>query len=390
MLQAIGQQPPFDLTETEDWWLVPAQLFDGRALLAGAALRVSGGRVRGVFTSHPVPADGNPVWRTRHLAVPGFVDLQINGGGGVLFNNAPTIEGLATIGVAHRASGTTRFLPTLITDEPGILDRAAQAAIAAFGRFGVAGIHLEGPHISQERRGTHKAAFIRPIDEHTFDVVGRLRAAGLPVLITLAPECVPPGTIGRLCALGTVVSLGHTAASSAEVRAAIAEGARSATHLFNGMPPMTSRDPAVVGTVLDSDVFCGFIADGHHVADTMIRIAVRSRPRPGRMVLVSDAMPTVNGPSDFTLYGETIRLVDGRLVNEAGSLAGVHIDMAASVRRLVDTVGLPLEDVLMMSSSTPATLMGLTADAGSFAAGTRADIVLLDQEIKVSTVITAV
>ena len=386
---ATGEKPPFDPSVTVDWWLAPRQIFDGDALRNGLALRISSKRIAAVSPASEAGADGAPVWRTECLATPGFFDVQINGGGGVLFNTTPTVEGLAAIAAAHRATGTTAFLPTLITDAPEVMDNAVAAAIAAHGRFGVAGIHLEGPHISIERKGAHNPAFIRPIDEHTFSIVARLRTAGLPVLVTLAPECVPAGTIARLCAMGAVVSLGHTAADGKAVRAAISEGATSATHLFNGMTPMTSREPGVVGTALDSSIYCGFIADGHHVDDTVLRVAIRARPRGGRMVLVSDAMPTWNGPDHFELYGETIRVVGGRLVNRIGSLAGVHIDMATSLKRLVEQVGIRLDEALPMATAAPASLMGLQDEIGSLKQGVRADIVLLDRELKCCAVILA-
>lgn len=381
------EEAPFDLSGTSEWWLVPARLFDGDSLRHGLALRVSGKRIAAVCPAVEAGMDGAPVWRTGCLAVPGFFDVQINGGGGVLFNTTPSVEGLAAIAAAHRVTGTTAFLPTLITDAPDVIDKAADAVIAAYGYAGVAGIHLEGPHISVARKGAHNPDFIRPIDEHTFSVVSRLKAAMVPVLITLAPECVPPGTIARLVAMGAVVSLGHTAANEKTVRAATAEGASSVTHLFNGMPPMTSREPGVVGAALDSDIYCSFIADGYHVDDTVLRLAIRARPQRGRMVLVSDAMPTVNGPDQFELYGETIRVMGGKLVNRNGSLAGVHIDMRTSLQRLVKQVGLSVGEALATATSVPASLMGLQEEIGSLKEGVRADIVLLDRELECRAVI---
>lgn len=368
---------PFDLEQTEAFWLAPARLFDGETVQAGRALRIAGGRVVEIADASHAGRDGLPAWHTEGLASPGFFDVQINGGGGVLFNANPTAEGLRAIAAAHRASGTTALLPTLITDMPEVLDRAVEAVLAAVGRDGIVGMHIEGPHISVARKGAHNPHFIRRIDAHTFAAVRRLREAGVPVLLTLAPECVPPGTVAALSALGVVVSLGHTAADAATTRAAIAEGARCVTHLYNAMTPITSREPGVVGAALDSDIYCGFIADGHHVDDAVLRLAIRSRPVPHRMVLVSDAMPTWNGPDSYTLYGETIRLEGGRLINAIGSLAGVHIDMAASLRRLVAEIGIPLDAALRMATANPSRLMGLEASVGFLRPGMPADIVLL-------------
>jgi N-acetylglucosamine-6-phosphate deacetylase len=281
------------------------------------------------------------------------------------------------------------LLPTIVTDVHEVMERAADAAIAAHGRNGIRGIHIEGPHISVQRKGAHNPALIRSIDERTFSLVSRLRAARIPVLLTLAPECVPPGTIARLCGLGVVVSIGHTAGDAGTTRAAIVEGAMSATHLYNAMAPMTARAPGVVGAILDSDVYVGFIADGHHLDDQVLRLAIRSRPRSDRMVLVSDAMPTWNGPDWFELYGERISLKDGKLVTRISSLAGVHFDMGSSVQRLVRIVGIDRDAALRMATSVPARMMGLEAEIGTLRPGTRADIVLLDEALAVRAVITA-
>lgn len=369
---------PFDIDATEAWWLVPERLFDGETLDTGRAVRIVAGRIDDLAPAAKAGRDDLPVWRTNGLASPGFFDVQVNGGGGVMVNGTPTADGLRAIAAAHRPGGTTAILPTLITDAPEVMEKAASAVIAAVGRDGIVGVHLEGPHISVARKGAHNPRFIRLLDDDTLSCVRRLRTANVPVLLTLAPECVPPGTIASLCAMGVVVSLGHTAADAATTRAAIAEGARAVTHLYNAMTPITSREPGVVGAALDSDLYCGFIADGHHVDDAVLRLAIRSRPMAGRMVLVSDAMSTWNGPDHFTLYGETIRLEDGKLVNRIGSLAGVHIDMATSLRRLVDVVGVSLEEALRMATANPSRLMGLEASVGFLRPGMPADIVLFD------------
>lgn len=375
---APNETPPFDVDGTDVWWLVPGRLFDGTTLRSGLAVRVAGGIVDALLPATEAGLDGQPVWHTERLASPGLFDVQVNGGGGVMFNTQPTAAGLRAIAAAHRDGGTMALLPTLITDAPDVMDRAVEAIIEVMGSDGIVGVHLEGPHISVERKGAHNPHFIRPFDGRTLSAAGRLREAGVPVLLTLAPECAPPGTIASLCAMGVIVSLGHTAADAATTRAAIAEGARSLTHLYNAMTPITSREAGVVGAALDSDIHCGFIADGHHVDDAVLRLAIRARPVPDRMVLVSDAMPTWNGPDQFTLYGETIRLEGGKLVNSIGSLAGVHIDMATSLRRLVANVGVPSEEALKMATANPSRLMGLEDSVGFLGPGQRADIVLLE------------
>jgi len=245
-------------------------------------------------------------------------------------------------------------MPTVITDHPNVLAHAADAAIDALNDRGIIGLHIEGPHISTKRRGTHAEQFIRPMDERTISIVKQLRQAGVVVMITLAPEAVTAEHIERLSEMQAIVSIGHTDAYANQVDDAIAAGASCATHLFNAMSPMTGRAPGVVGAVLNSSCYAGIICDGHHVADDMIGLAVRARLVSERVFLVSDAMSTVGGPDQFELYGKTIKLDDGRLVNAEGSLAGAHITLVESVKRLVEHTDITLLDALKMATSVPA------------------------------------
>jgi N-acetylglucosamine-6-phosphate deacetylase len=369
--------------DTASWWLAPRRLFDGSAFREGVALRIDNGKIAAVG---PVTGDA-PVVDSAFIAAPGYVDLQVNGGGGALFNNAPTRETLATIGAAHRARGTTSWLATFITDAPDRLDLAIDAVIANAGANGVAGLHIEGPHLAPERRGTHAAAFIRPFDDRTLASVRRLRAANIPTMLTLAPERVEAGTIRKLTDLGVVVSAGHTAANAAQIRAALDEGLRCFTHLHNAMTPMNSREPGVVGAALDSDAYCGVIADLHHVSATTLRVTLRARPKPGLMFLVSDAMSTVGGPDFFELYGQRIEVRGGRLVNAEGSLAGAHLDIATALRNVVAELGEPAETALAMATSIPAAAMRLDGRIGAFVPGAKADIVLLDDALNLRDVL---
>lgn len=354
-------------------WIAPERLFDGERLVAGMAFPVEDGRV-GVAV--PAMAGAVPV---AGIVAPGFVDLQVNGGGGVLLNQTPTVEGMEAIAAAHRKLGTAAILPTLITDAPEVLDRVAEAALAARGRKGIAGVHIEGPHLSVARRGTHAERFIRPLDARTIDVVRRLRAGGVRVLITVAPEACAPGTIAELAATGAVVSIGHSDTDADHVRAAIAEGAGCFTHLFNAMSPLLHRSPGVVGAALNSRIPAGIICDGIHVADELVGLAIRARPAADLMFLVSDAMPTVGGPDRFRLYDMDLHLENGRLVNTEGSLAGAHVTMAESVARLVTVVGVPVEVALRMGITIPARVIG--APELTRVAGRAVDeIVLLDRD----------
>ena len=324
-------------------------------------LGILNGRVQ-FFTEDIQTKEGNQVIDFEGILSPGFVDLQVNGGGGLLLNEVPTKEAIWGIAKAHRKYGTTGIFPTVITDSLSVLSLAVDAVIEAVGQHGVLGIHIEGPHISVERRGTHKVEFIRPLDEDTFKLVEKLRSADVPTMLTLAPDVVSPEDISRLVELGTVISIGHSNASADLVRRALKAGASCFTHLFNAMPPIAGREPGVVGAAINSDAFAGIICDGIHVDDEMLAMAFRARPVPDRMYLISDAMPTVGGPTEFNLYGSKITLINNRLVDSEGSLAGAHTTQSEGVKRLVDRIGISTEDALKMVITVPGDAMGLELD----------------------------
>lgn len=341
-------------------WVCPDLVFDGETLRPGMAIGLSNGRIQSLIQQKDLPADA-PRRMLAGTVTPGYLDLQVNGGGDVFLNTSPTPKGMAAIAAAHRRFGTVGILPTLITDAPEVLDRTAEAAIAAHGQPGILGLHIEGPHISVPRRGTHAARFVRPLDDRTLQVVHRLRDHGIAVLITVAPEAVAPGQIAALAAMGAVVSLGHTDTTAEATRAALAEGATCFTHLFNAMSPMLNRAAGVTGACINSTAYAGIICDGIHVADEMVGLALRARPLPDTTFLVSDAMPTVGGSDHFSLYGSEIRLENGRLVNQEGSLAGAHVTMAESVARLITHVGLAPDAALRMAVTVPARVIGAPA-----------------------------
>lgn len=364
-----------------DRWIAPDRLFDGQTVTTGQAVRVEDGYVVGIGAA---PPDAK---RVNGCLTPGFVDVQVNGGGGVMLNTTPTRDGMAVIAAAHRRFGTVAVMPTVITDAPEVLDRAADAAIVAKNDVGIIGLHIEGPHISVARRGTHNAAHIRPMDARTMDVVARLRQHDVTVIITVAPEAVSVEQIAGLTAMGAVVSLGHTDADADAVSRAIAAGARCATHVFNAMSPMTSREPGAVGEVLNSFVRAGIICDGHHVDDRMISLALRARPADDLMFLVSDAMATVGGPDHFDLYHQRIYLSDGRLVNAEGNLAGAHMTQAEGVARLVLQVGVTLDRSLRMAVTVPARVVG-QIDLSQVVGRKTDDLLLLSDTFRVTGTLT--
>ncbi|MFQ6548066.1 N-acetylglucosamine-6-phosphate deacetylase [Aestuariibius sp. 2305UL40-4] len=325
--------------------LRPDHLFDGHAFRPDAAL--ADGRIVGEDGAEAIAG----------ILSPGFLDLQVNGGGGLLFNDSPDVATARRIAAAHRAFGTVAILPTLITDAPEKMEAALDAARAFRLSDGLAGLHLEGPFIEEAKRGTHAAEFVRPMGDT--DLRGLCDAAReIRLMVTVAPEVVGPPQIAALTEAGVIVSLGHSNCSAEEAQAAFAAGARSVTHLFNAMSQMTSRAPGLTGAAIASGAWCGLIADGIHAAPEMLEIAIRARPVPDRMVLVSDAMATVGGGDSFELYGQEIRLRDGRLVNAEGNLAGAHLTVADGVAKLC-AMGLPDEAVLRMATANPAALIGL-------------------------------
>jgi N-acetylglucosamine-6-phosphate deacetylase len=358
--------------------IVGADIVDGVRILKGHAAVVRGDRIEAV-----VPADqlgaGIERRQVEGLLAPGFIDVQVNGGGGVLFNEQRTVEGIRAIGAAHRRFGTTGFLPTFITDTRERMAEAVEAvrqALAA-GVPGVLGIHLEGPFINPERKGVHDSRYMRPIEDEDIRIMTSLGAGR--TLVTLAPEMVPPEAISRLTEAGVIVSAGHTAGDYGALQEARRRGLTGYTHLFNAMPPLMGREPGTVGAALDErETWCGLIVDMHHVSAPSMRVALSAKGA-DRMMLVTDAMPSVGSElQSFNLLGKTVYREAGRLTTADGTLAGSDLDMASAVRNAVAHLGVDLPTALGMASRVPAEFLRLGGDLGRLAAGYRADMVLLD------------
>lgn len=352
------------------------RIFDGVRWHDAAALVVSAGRVVNIVPQATAPAGE----RLTGWIAPGFVDLQVNGGGGILFNNAPDCGSIAAICAAHIGFGTTSVMVTLITDRPDVTEQAVIAAQAC-NAAGFLGLHLEGPHLSLARKGTHDPALIRPM-QHADQELIQSAVKQLPHLIcTIAPESVSPAQVRALTAAGVTVSLGHSDCS-AEVACDYADaGARMVTHLFNAMSQMQNRAAGLVGAALaDGRLSAGLIADGFHVDDIVMQIALRAKAGPAPIFLVSDAMSTVGSNlREFSLNGRQIFRADGRLTLADGTLAGADIAMIDAVRHLYQ-LGLPLEQVLPLGCGAPAAALGIT-DRGYLRAGARADFICLTPEI---------
>jgi N-acetylglucosamine-6-phosphate deacetylase len=362
------------------------RVFDGHRWHADAAVLIRVGRIVALAPWAEVPSDW-PRARAPDGAflAPGFIDLQVNGGGGVLLNDQPTADGMRAIARAHRRYGTTACLPTLITDTREQVRAAIAAARATAGRDGVLGLHLEGPFISPKRPGVHRPDLIRQPDAGDLAELCALAGAGAS-LVTLAPECVPAGFVRTLAAAGVRVSIGHSEAPAAVVMQAVADGASGVTHLFNAMPPLSAREPGIIGAALaERRLTAGLIVDGIHVDPVSVRAAFAAKGF-DRIALVTDAMPTVGTSLDrFALMGRTITLAGGRLTTDSGTLAGAHLDMATAVRNAVTLARLPLEDALRAASLTPARFLGLEHERGALVAGARADLVALTDDVRVVT-----
>ncbi|MGO9423288.1 N-acetylglucosamine-6-phosphate deacetylase [Roseiarcus sp.] len=363
-----------------------ARLFDGERFFDDHALVVEDDSIRRLVDVEERPRGGEQVDCGGGILAPGLIDWQINGGGGVLFNAEPTVEGIARIARAHRREGVTGFLPTVVTDAPEVLAAALAAAREAQARVpGALGIHVEGPFIDPRRKGVHPPQWIRPMRDEDAAALTEPRAGAM--VVTLAPASVALALVRRLAECGIIVSLGHSDATAEEAEAIFDAGARAATHLFNAMSPLNSRAPGVVGAVLsDPRVVCGLIADGEHVHPAACRAAIAAKGAAG-IALISDAMPpAAGGPDTFTLQGRTMKRVGQKLVDENGTLAGAAITLVDAVRYAATTLGLPLASALTMATLTPARLLGVDSRIGRLAPGFEANLVHFTDALDVAGV----
>jgi N-acetylglucosamine-6-phosphate deacetylase len=359
--------------------LTNGRVMTDRGAVETCAVLVEDGRIIGLIRPNDVPATLTSYDLKGGLLLPGFIDSQVNGGGGVLFGDAPNVSTLRTISQAHARFGTTGFLPTLISGDFSLI-RAAIAAVEAAieaGVPGVLGIHIEGPFLNPKRRGIHDAANFRALDSEAFDLLTSVRRG--KTLVTLAPEETTPATIAALTKAGVIVSAGHTDATYHETTAALAGGVTGFTHLFNAMSPLRAREPGAVGAALDhAESWCGIIVDGHHVDPATLRIALACKRR-DRLMLVTDAMPSVGAPSkSFKLQGRTISVSGGVCTAPDGTLAGSDLDMASAVRNAMRFMGVTLAEAVTMASRNPAAFLGLADEIGTIGTGRRANFVLVD------------
>ena len=369
-----------------------ARLFDGTGFRDGHHLLVEGEHVVAVEPGAPAPGvdivrlDGG-------ILAPGFVDVQVNGSGGILLNDDPSANGLGRIAAAHRRSGTTALLPTLITDTSERIN-AAIDTVATSTIPGVIGLHLEGPHLDPRRKGAHPARLMRPLGDDDIALYAQARRRLGLLMVTLAPCQATPEAVRRLVAAGVIVSLGHADCTADEADTLFDAGARGVTHLFNAMSGLGHREPGLVGAALArADVWAGFIADGHHVDPRALTVALNAKRGPGRLFIVSDAMALVGSDAEaFLLHGSTVRRDRSgfcpKLTLGDGTLAGSDIDMASSVRFMVERMGVPAEDALRRATADPADFLGIGHQRGRFVPGARADFVHLSDALAVRDVRT--
>ncbi|MDQ2764890.1 MAG: N-acetylglucosamine-6-phosphate deacetylase [Pseudomonadota bacterium] len=363
--------------------LLGGRVMTDDGLVDGLAVEIADGRIAALSQVNALPQDVERRDLAGGMLLPGFIDTQVNGGGDVLFNEAPTVETIARIGAAHRLGGTTGFLPTLISDDLGVVEKAlcAMRDARASRVPGVLGAHIEGPFLSHARHGIHDPDYFRPLDAEAVELLTR-KWGGI-VLATLAPEMVDRDAVRKLTAAGVILAAGHTNATYRQMRDGFADGFTGVTHLFNAMSPLTSREPGVVGAALESDAWCGIIVDGRHVDPAVLRIGLKSH-RLDRFMLVTDAMPCVGGDRHgFMLQGKRIIVRNGACYDDEGRLAGADLDMASAVRAAVNLLNLTLADASYMASGAPAAFLGLGEETGRIAPGLRADLVLLDDDLQV-------
>ena len=356
-------------------------------LLPGHAVIVEDGRIAAIVPEDALPRGCRETRLDGGLLLPGFIDTQVNGGGGVLLNDEPSVAGMAAIAAAHRRFGTTAMTPTLISDELEVVRQAIEATEAALdqGVPGVLGLHIEGPFLNADKRGIHDAARIRVLDEAALTLLTRPTRGRR--IVTLAPELAPPGAIRALTAAGVIVMAGHSLATYDQIRAALDEGLAGYTHLFNAMTQLGSREPGMVGAALsDRRGYFGLIVDGVHVHPATLRVALAAGGA-DRALLVTDAMPTVGSASDrFKLGDREIVVRDGSCRAEEGTLAGSNLDMASAVRNTVTMLGVDVTAASRMASGNPAWFLRLKDGYGAIAPGLRADFVLLDDRLQVRQV----
>ncbi|MBV7261799.1 N-acetylglucosamine-6-phosphate deacetylase [Photobacterium sp. WH77] len=363
--------------------LTNCRIFTGSDVLDNHAVIIDGVNIHAVCPEAELPADMPTQDLDGANLSPGFIDLQLNGCGGVMFNDEITADTIQTMHLANLKSGCTSFLPTLITSS----DEDMKAAIAAARDYEKhyqhqsLGLHLEGPYLNVMKKGIHSVEHIRRSDEAMIATL--CENADIITKVTLAPEQTPAEHIERLAEAGIVVSAGHTNATYAEARKGFAAGVTFATHLFNAMTPIAGREPGMVGAIYDTpEVYTGIIADGFHVDYANIRIAHRIKKE--KLILVTDATAPAGADIDhFIFVGKKVYYRDGKCVDENGTLGGSALTMIEAVQNSVEHVGIALDEAIRMATLYPARAIGMDKTLGAIKKGMVANLAVFDRDFRV-------
>jgi len=373
---------------TSMYVLTNCDIYTGKEVIHNKSITIEGTKIVEIIEESKIKKGVKFINLKRKSVAPGFIDLQVNGGGGKLFNDSPTEQTIVEIAEAHQKFGTTNFLPTLITDSNEKIEMAIQAVSSSIknGNKNILGIHLEGPFINSKKAGVHDKDFIRTLSEQDIFLLSSLKNG--KTLITIAPELCKSEFISKLSSSGVLIAAGHSDASYQDIQSAMKFGLSSVTHLFNAMSQFSSREPGLVGAALvEDDLYCGIIVDGFHVHFSSVKVAWNAKKR-GKMFLVTDSMPPVGAiDSKFQLGPYSIRVKNGKCITDGNTLAGSVLDMATAVRNCVQKVGIPKDEALRMASTYPAQYLSLDDELGYIAPGYRANLAIFNNEINVSSVI---
>ena len=366
--------------------LIGAQLFSGKEFFDNRALLIDGENIIDVINEHDIPNNFEIQKLNGGILSPGFIDLQVNGGGGKLFNNSPDKESLNAIIEAHQHFGTTSIMPTVISDSLNVLKRCATTISEEIeSNKSLLGVHIEGPFFNVKYRGVHQKQYINTINSDYLNLFESLQ--DFPVMLTLAPECISTKQLKHLKSLGFKILAGHTDASYDQLEEAIKYGLDGFTHLFNAMGQISAREPGVVGSALTFDnTTASIIVDLHHVHPSLIQMAYKQKPQ-GKLFFVSDSMaPIHHGEPSFELYDEVVSESNGRIINSEGKLAGSSITQIDAIKNAYQSCNIPLNEALAMASRYPAEYLGVANYLGSLESGYRADLTHFSLDFQVQNV----
>ena len=363
-----------------------SKLFNGIDFIEHKALLIDDQHIAGIVNEDAIPTDFQVKKLEGGILSPGFIDLQVNGGGGKLFNNSPDKESLNTIISAHQYFGTTSIMPTVISDSLNILQKCTDTISNEINNnHSLLGIHIEGPFFNVKYRGVHQKQYINTINASYLNLFETLDK--FPVMLTLAPECISIKQLKHLKSLGFKILAGHTDANYDQLEEAVKYGLDGFTHLFNAMGQISAREPGVVGSAFDFDeTSASIIVDLHHVHPSLINLSFKQKPK-GKLFFVSDSMATINhGEPSFELYDEVVSESNGRIINSEGKLAGSSITQIDAIKNAYQKCSIPLESAISMATLYPAEYLGVSDYIGQLKKGYRADLSHFDSNFHVQNV----